>query len=112
MFQISFIFILDVNSYHVETDFLPLDSIINSEHQLCNATYSEKNVTRQLATGSNITEPFTIICNISDNKKSTNDMQLQTCLGVFTDIEIKFACNDYDNKTYGTFLKLIVNKET
>ncbi|CAG2201604.1 unnamed protein product [Mytilus edulis] len=28
-------------------------------------------------------------------------MQLQTCLNVFTDIEIKFACNDYDNKTYG-----------
>lgn len=112
MLNNTFIFILDVDSYHVETDFLLLDSTINTEHKLCNATHSEKNVTRQLATKSNITEPFTILCNISDNKRSTNDTLLQTCLDVFTDIEIKLSCYDYPYTTYGTFLILMVNKET
>lgn len=109
MFQITFIFILDVNSYHVDTGFLLLESTIDSGHQLCNATYSEKKVTRQLATRSNITGSFTILCYISDNQRTTNDKPLQTCVDVFTDIDIEFSCYSFYDFITGKLFNTFVN---
>lgn len=87
----------------METDFIPLDFSMNSQQTPCNATYLAKNITRQITSKPNITG---VLCNISNNQRTTNDIQLQTCVDVFNDIGIEFSCDNFT--TFGTFCKLMV----
>ncbi|XP_076072337.1 uncharacterized protein LOC143044284 [Mytilus galloprovincialis] len=87
----------DLKTYHVVTDFLPVHSTIIPK--LCNETYSERNVTRQIAEKNETSGQFEIVCNISDNTGTTDKSLLQTCLSdVFINIEFHFSCNNSDQQ--------------
>lgn len=87
------ILITDLNSYHVETAFLPLHSTVDIQMERCNDSYSPREIIRQIAEETQ--GQFTIICNISNQ---TNDTAVKTCLdGKFIDIEIQFHCSSPAN---------------